>query len=52
LYRFDFRYKWPSGTGIDVHFSTSVEILEGGEEEKGLLLILCDVLHALEGDKT
>jgi hypothetical protein len=23
LYWFDFRYKWASGTGIDVHFSTS-----------------------------
>jgi hypothetical protein len=24
LYRFDIRYKSPSGTGIDIHFSTSV----------------------------
>jgi hypothetical protein len=23
LYRFDFRYKWASGTGIDVYFLTS-----------------------------
>jgi hypothetical protein len=27
LYRFDFRYKWPSGTGVDVHFWTSASLL-------------------------